>query len=73
MDVTHSTQRPGGGATSGGKSTLCAVYSKAAAAVGVDGFFFEVHPDPSCALSDGSNMIQLNCFKEILKELRNNR
>ena len=69
MDVTHSTQRPGGGATSGGNPHYAPYIAKAAAAVGVDGFFIEVHPDPSCALSDGSNMIRLDGFKKLLKSL----
>jgi 2-dehydro-3-deoxyphosphooctonate aldolase (KDO 8-P synthase) len=69
MDVTHSTQRPGGGATSGGNPHYAPYIAKAAAAVGVDGFFFEVHPDPSCALSDGSNMVRLDGFKNILRDL----
>ncbi|HIP34323.1 MAG TPA: 3-deoxy-8-phosphooctulonate synthase, partial [Bacteroidia bacterium] len=66
MDVTHSTQRPGGGATSGGNPHYAPYIAKAAAAVGVDGYFMEVHPDPSCALSDGSNMLKLDKFKDIL-------
>lgn len=69
MDVTHSTQRPGGGATSGGNPHYAPYIAKATAAVGVDGFFFEVHPEPSCALSDGSNMIRLDMFREILVEI----
>lgn len=69
MDVTHSTQRPGGGATSGGNPHYVPYIAKAAAAVGVDGFFFEVHPNPSCALSDGSNMLQLGTFRDLLGEL----
>jgi len=67
MDVTHSTQRPGGGATSGGKPEYAPYIAKAAKAVGVDGFFFEVHPDPKEALSDGSNMVKLSEFKELLQ------
>ena len=67
MDVTHSTQRPGGGATSGGNPHYAPYIAKAAAAIGVDGFFFEVHPDPSCALSDGSNMISLVEIEILLK------
>ncbi|ADD69170.1 2-dehydro-3-deoxyphosphooctonate aldolase [Denitrovibrio acetiphilus DSM 12809] len=66
MDVTHSTQRPGGGATSGGKPEYAPYIAKAAKAVGVDGFFFEVHPEPKEALSDGSNMVRLSEFKELL-------
>lgn len=69
MDVTHSTQRLGGGATSGGNPHYAPYIAKAAAAVGVDGFFFEVHPDPKCALSDGSNMVRLDSFKQIMKDL----
>ncbi|HIP37435.1 MAG TPA: 3-deoxy-8-phosphooctulonate synthase, partial [Crocinitomix sp.] len=69
MDATHSTQRPGGGATSGGNPHYAPYIAKAAAAVGVDGYFMEVHPDPSCALSDGSNMLRLDGFREILKGL----
>ena len=69
MDVTHSTQRPGGGATSGGNPHYAPYIAKAAKAVGVDGYFMEVHPEPSCALSDGSNMLQLFQFKNILQEL----
>lgn len=66
MDVTHSTQRPGGGATSGGKPEYAPYIAKAARAVGVDGFFFEVHPNPAEALSDGSNMVKLAEFRELL-------
>jgi len=66
MDVTHSTQRPGGGATSGGKPEYAPYIAKAAKAVGVDGFFFEVHPNPAEALSDGSNMVKLSEFRELL-------
>ena len=69
MDVTHSTQRPGGGATSGGNPHYAPYIAKAAAAVGVDGFFFEVHPDPSCALSDGSNMLELMNFSKTIRKL----
>ncbi len=69
MDVTHATQRPGGGATSGGNPHYAPYIAKAAAAVGVDGFFFEVHPDPEHALSDGSNMVRLDALEEILKPL----
>ena len=43
--------------------------AKLAKAVGVNGFFFEVHPDPDNALCDGPNMIKLNNFENIIKEL----
>lgn len=67
MDVTHSTQKPGGmGGKSGGNREYAVYLASAAAAVGVDGFFFEVHEDPDNALSDGPNMIALKDFKELL-------
>lgn len=69
MDVTHSTQRPGGGATSGGNPHYAPYIAKAAKAVGVDGYFMEVHPDPSVALSDGSNMLDLKSFRKLIGEL----
>ena len=69
MDVTHSTQRPGGGATSGGNPHYAPYIAKAAKAVGVDGYFMEVHPNPKEALSDGSNMLNLKCFEKLVKEL----
>jgi len=60
FDATHSVQMPGsGGGTSGGKREFVAPLSRAAAAVGVDGFFFETHYDPQNALSDGPNMLSL--------------
>ncbi len=60
FDATHSVQMPGGGGgTTTGDSSMVPHLSRAAAAVGVDGFFFETHIDPSCALSDGPNMLTL--------------
>jgi 2-dehydro-3-deoxyphosphooctonate aldolase (KDO 8-P synthase) len=70
FDATHSVQSPAsGGATSGGDSSLVPYLSRAAAAVGVDGFFFETHFDPSCALSDGPNMIALTKLKTLMAQL----
>jgi len=67
MDVTHSTQKPGGmDGKSGGNREYAPVLAAAAAAVGADGFFFEVHRDPDKALSDGPNMIPLSEFKNLL-------
>jgi 2-dehydro-3-deoxyphosphooctonate aldolase (KDO 8-P synthase) len=65
FDATHSVQMPGGGGgTTTGDSSMVPHLSRAAAAVGVDGFFFETHIDPSCALSDGPNMLTLeNLYK----------
>ena len=68
MDVTHSTQKPGGlGGKSGGNREMAPYLSAAAAAAGADGFFFEVHHQPEQALSDGPNMVRLEDFEAILK------
>ena len=70
FDATHSVQSPAsGGATSGGDSSMVPYLSRAAAAVGVDGFFFETHFDPSIALSDGPNMIELNRLEALIKQI----
>ena len=70
FDATHSVQMPGGaGGKSSGKREYVPVLSKAAAAVGVDGFFFETHYDPDNALSDGPNMITPNMLESILKDI----
>ena len=69
MDVTHSTQKPGGmGGSSGGNREYAPYLAAAAAAVGVKGFFFEVHRNPDKALSDGPNMIKFDEFKKLLEE-----
>lgn len=69
MDVTHATQKPGAAdGKSGGNREYAPYLAAAAAAVGVDGFFFEVHRDPDKALSDGPNMIRLADFKQLLQE-----
>ena len=69
MDVTHSLQKPGGhGNKSGGNREYAPHIAKAAAAVGADGLFFEVHPDPEKAMSDAENQIPLSQFKKILEE-----
>ncbi|UFS62100.1 3-deoxy-8-phosphooctulonate synthase [Sulfurimonas sp. HSL-3221] len=70
FDATHSVQMPGsGGGKTGGDSSMVPYLAKAAAAVGVDGFFFETHFDPSCALSDGPNMITLEGLKQLTETL----
>ena len=70
FDATHSVQQPGGrGSSSGGQREFVAPLSKAAVAVGVDGLFMEVHPDPDQALSDGPNMVPLKRLKKILEVL----
>ena len=70
FDVTHSVQQPGGkGGSSGGQREFAPYLARAAAAVGVDGFFIETHPNPEKALSDGPNMIPLGEMEGFLKML----
>jgi 2-dehydro-3-deoxyphosphooctonate aldolase (KDO 8-P synthase) len=67
FDITHSLQLPGGrGESSGGQREFAEPLSRAAVAVGVDGLFMEVHPDPDKALCDGPNMIKLDEVEKIL-------
>ncbi len=71
FDATHSVQQPGGqGGTSGGQREMVPVVARAAAAVGVSGFFMETHPNPNDALSDGPNMIPIDKMSEMLKALQ---
>jgi 2-dehydro-3-deoxyphosphooctonate aldolase (KDO 8-P synthase) len=70
FDATHSVQMPSKeNGVSGGAPEFIEPLARAAAAAGVDGFFFETHPDPSKALSDGSNMIKLDKMEALLKTL----
>ncbi|MGE0773002.1 MAG: 3-deoxy-8-phosphooctulonate synthase [Cyclobacteriaceae bacterium] len=72
FDVTHSVQQPGGmGGKSGGQREFAPFLARAAAAVGVDGFFIETHPNPEKALSDGPNMIPLKEMKDFLSMIKN--
>jgi len=71
FDVTHSIQQPGGkGGSSGGQREFAPFLARAAAAVGVDGFFIETHPNPEKALSDGPNMIPLHEMEDFLKMIK---
>lgn len=69
FDATHSAQVPSTGGTTGGNSAVVPSLAKAAAAVGVDGFFFETHTDPSVALSDGPNMVQVDELYNVINDL----
>jgi 2-dehydro-3-deoxyphosphooctonate aldolase (KDO 8-P synthase) len=70
FDATHSVQRPGGhGNRSGGDRTMVPYLARAAAAVGTDGFFFEVHEDVSVAKSDADNALPLNELRPLMKQL----
>lgn len=70
MDCTHSVQRPGGdGGKTGGDRRFVPAMALAAKAFGATGYFFETHPDPEKALSDGPNMIYLDKMEEVVKSL----
>ena len=70
MDCTHSVQRPGAGnGTTGGDRRFVPAMAQAAKAFGATGYFFEVHPDPDNALSDGPNMLYLNQLEDVIKSL----
>lgn len=70
FDATHSVQEPGGlGTATGGNRQMVEPLARAATAVGVDGLFFEVHPDPDHAPSDGPNMLRLDDFEGVLRRV----
>ncbi len=70
-DATHCVQLPGGnGATTGGQRQFVRPIARAAVATGVAGVFFETHPDPDKALSDGPNALALSTIPSFLKEVR---
>ncbi len=70
MDCTHSVQRPGAaGGKTGGNREFVPAMAQAARAFGANGFFFEVHPDPDRALSDGPNMLYLKDLEQVIKSL----
>ena len=70
MDCTHSVQRPGagGGKTSGDRRFVPSM-ALAAKAFGANGYFFEVHPDPDNALSDGPNMLFLDKLEGLVVKI----
>ncbi len=71
FDATHSVQLPGGaGGASGGQREFVAPLARAAVAVGVDGIFMEVHPDPETALCDGPNSLPLSEARRLLEVLK---
>jgi 2-dehydro-3-deoxyphosphooctonate aldolase (KDO 8-P synthase) len=72
MDCTHSVQRPGAaGGKTGGNREFVPAMAMAAKAFGANGYFFETHPDPENALSDGPNMIYLNELENLITSLAN--
>ncbi|MDR1928747.1 MAG: 3-deoxy-8-phosphooctulonate synthase [Endomicrobium sp.] len=71
FDATHSVQIPGGyGTYSGGNREFVLPLSKAASAIGISALFLEVHENPDSALSDGANSLNLECFRKLLKYIK---
>ncbi len=68
FDATHSVQMPGG-ATTGGRRDLVPFLARAAVSCGCDAVFFETHPDPDRALSDGPNMLKLKDLPQLIHQL----
>ena len=70
FDVTHAVQKPGGnGGSSGGNRDYVPGLARAASAMGIDNFFIEVHADPDNAPSDGPNMLRLDNFEEVVRDI----
>ena len=70
FDVTHSVQKPGGlGGSSGGNRAYVPGLARAGSALGIENFFLEVHEDPDNAPSDGPNMVHLDDFEKIIKDI----
>jgi len=71
FDATHSVQMPTAeNGKTGGDSSMVPHLARAAAAIGVDGFFFETHFDPSIALSDGPNMLKLEDLNNLIEVIQ---
>jgi 2-dehydro-3-deoxyphosphooctonate aldolase (KDO 8-P synthase) len=71
FDATHSVQMPTAeNGKTGGDSSMVPYLASAAAAIGVDGFFFETHFDPSIALSDGPNMLKLEDLEKLIVKIK---
>jgi 2-dehydro-3-deoxyphosphooctonate aldolase (KDO 8-P synthase) len=70
MDATHSVQLPGSGGKTGGQPRFIKPLAKAAAAIGIDALFLEVHPDPASALSDAESQLPLTDLERLLSEVQ---
>ncbi len=70
MDATHSVQLPGSGGKTGGQPKFIRPLAKAAAAIGIDALFLEVHPDPANALSDAESQLPISQLEKLLVEIQ---
>ena len=69
-DASHSVQKPGANkGVSSGDSKFISPLAKAAVAIGIDALFIESHPNPSKAISDGDNSMNINNIENLLKEI----
>ena len=69
FDATHAVQQPSGAnGVTGGNRAMVPYLMRAAAAVGVDGMFVEVHPNPDNAISDAANQLRLSELRKILEQ-----
>ena len=74
VDLTHSLQQPNqSSGVTGGRPELIAHMARTAVAAGADGVFIEAHPDPSVAKSDGANMLQLDRFADLARQMKHMR
>jgi 2-dehydro-3-deoxyphosphooctonate aldolase (KDO 8-P synthase) len=71
MDATHSVQMPSNSNVTGGQPKFIEPLSKAAAGIGIDGLFLEVHPNPKEALSDAGSQLNLNDLEDLLIKVKN--
>lgn len=70
FDATHSVQEPGGlGGKTGGNRAMVEPLARAATSIGVDGLFFETHPEPEKSPSDGPNMVPLDEFQSLIERI----
>jgi len=69
MDITHSTQLPGGGEVTGGQREMSFPIGRAAVAVGVEGIFMEIHPDPEKAKSDATTQLNYSDAEKLIQNL----
>lgn len=70
FDGTHSVQQPGAGGFTGGLRNMIVPLVRAAVAVGIDGLYLEVHPDPDQALCDGPNCLGVDQFESLMDQVR---
>lgn len=71
FDATHSVQQPStASGVTGGNREMVPHLMRAALAVGVDGVFLEVHPEPEKAISDAANQVRLSEVKQILEQAK---